>query len=576
MPGLLGPQIESFRSTLAEGYSVALALVCLLQYVYSTYRLKHARGLTTAFQNQVNSLSLEMVQIERDRMIHRLENQILRDVLTQTECRKAIGVLLKRFVPNPDDGFAAFVRFEAARDPVIFARGLSQESVDALSIPDDVREQLRLYGAAIWETPTPGTCSLIGPLHAADRKKCRLLVCIACQDGDVPLGVLITTALFPTSASRSEQLELTMRLMQAIAPGFRQSLELEQQTSQLQCTREILELRSIADSRFDQPIRMIEAFLVRLCKMVGGDAVRLFLLTRERGEELRTMFRHGAGSHSGILDTWMEHEERLAQTSNATACLLAYDRPQLRQIGVDSLIGSALTVPTIQNGTVTGVICITRRSPDRPHEAQRELMTQSAEMLSNSISRALSLVAIERQARQDGLTELANRRTFDTNLARDFAAVRSGKLTELTLMLLDLDRFKSINDQYGHPAGDEVLRTAARILRDVQARTVGTDRSTAARYGGEELAFILPGVGQERALEIAEEYRAALEKHVVRFNSQEIHVTVSIGAATCPAHGHHAQELISAADAALYRAKVGGRNRIECGPPEVSLLGAHG
>ncbi len=575
MPGLLGPQHEALRATLAEGYVVALAMVCLMQYVYSMYRIKHARNLTSQFQRQVNNLSLEMMQIDRDRMIHRLENQILRDVLTQTECRKAVAVLLKRFVPNTEDGFAAFVRFEVAQDPVIHARGLAQESIDALGISQEVREQLRTYGAVVWETPTRGTCPLVGALHPSDRKKCRLLVAIACQDGEQLLGVLVTTALFPLTASRSEQLELTMRLMQAIAPSFRQSLELEQQTSQLQCTREMLELRAITDSRFDQPIRMIEAFLVRLCDMVGGDAVRLFLLTRENGDELRTMFRHGATSHAGILDTWMEHEERLAQCSNATACLLAYDRPQLRQIDIDSLIGSAITVPVIQNGAVIGVVCITRRSPERLNETQRQLAAWSAEMLSNTISRALSLAAMERQARQDGLTELANRRTFDAHLAREFAAVRNGKLAELSLLLLDLDRFKSINDQHGHPAGDEVLRVAARILREIQANDLGPDRSTSARYGGEELALILPGVGQNRAVEIAEEYRQALARQVIHHLGVEIRVTVSVGVATFPVHGHDAQELIAAADEALYRAKTGGRNRVECGPPEAALLGAH-
>lgn len=575
MPGLLGPQHDALRVSLSEGYSVALAMVCLLQYVYSLYRIKHTRNLTSQFQTQFNNLSLEMLQIDRDRMIHRLENQILRDVLTQTECRKAVAVLLKRFVPNTEDGFATFIRFEVHHNSTMHARGLTQESLDSLTISDEVREQLRIYGAVVWETPTLGSCPLIRALHPSDRKKCRLLVAIACKQGEQILGVLVTTSLFPQSASRSEQLELIMRLMQAIAPSFRQSLELEHQSSQLQCSREMLELRAITDSRFDQPIRMIEAFLTRLCEMVGGDSVRLFLLTRERGEELRSMFRHGAMAHTGILDIWMEHEERLAQYCNTSACLLAYDRQQLRQVGIDSLIGSALTVPAIQNGAVIGVVCITRRTPERPNETQRQLVAWSAEMLSHSIHRALSFVAIERQARQDGLTELANRRTFDANLSREFAAVRNGKLADLSLMLLDLDRFKSINDQYGHPAGDEVLRVASRILRDVQARRLGTDRSTAARYGGEELAFILPGVGQDRALEIAEEYRAILEKQVIKFNGLEIRVTVSIGVASFPTHGHDSQELISAADAALYRAKTGGRNRVESGQAEVSLLGAH-
>lgn len=575
MPGLLGPHSDALNHTLANGNAVALALVCLLQYVYSLLRISRVRYLASQYQEQVDTLSLEMLQLDRERMVHRLENQILRDVLTQTDCRKSIAILLKRFVPNADDGFAAFVMSDIALDHSVHARGLSSESVEALVLSDEVRDQLCADGTILWETPTPLSCSLIRDLQPGDRKKARFLAAVACQDEQGMLGAIITTTLLPLAAARSDQIELTTRLMQAIAPGLRQTLELEQQTTQLQCTREMLELRAITDTRFDQPIRMIEAFLTRLCDIVQGDAVRLFLLTRNGLEELRTMFRYGTPQQAGLLDTWMEHEERLARCGNASACLLAYDRPQLLQVGVKSLIGSAMTAPVIQDGLVIGVVCITRRSTERPNAAQRQLLTWSAEALSHTIHRALSLVAIERQARQDGLTELANRRTFDAQLAREFVSVRNGKLSGLSLLLLDLDRFKAINDVYGHPAGDEVLRSAARVLREVQAKMLGNDRSTAARYGGEELAMILPGVDLAKATEIAEEFRTTLEQHVIVHQGVSLCVTVSVGVATFPIHGHDAPELIASADAALYRAKTSGRNRVECGPPETVLHYVH-
>ena len=171
MPFLLGPQSNSLEMTIAHGNLVALAIVCLMQYSYSLYRLSRVKKIAAQFQEQVDHLSVEMLQLERERMTHRLENQILRDVLTQTECRKAVNVLLKRFVPNPDDGFAAFVLFDSVSDPIIQSRGLHEESLETLVIPEDVRDQLRLHGAVLWEMPTPGNCPLIVTMHAHDRRR---------------------------------------------------------------------------------------------------------------------------------------------------------------------------------------------------------------------------------------------------------------------------------------------------------------------------------------------------------------------------------------------------------------------
>lgn len=571
MPVLLGPSSHSLEMAVAHGNLVALAIVCLLQYSYSLYRITRIRKLAAKFQQEVNHLSVEMLQLERERMVHRLENQILREVLIQTECRKALQVLLKRFVPNPDDAFAAFILFDAINDPIVHARGLHGDSIEALVIPDQVREQLRQHDVVLWEVPTPATCPIVDALHASDRRKVRYLAVLAARDERGLLGVMLTSSLLPIGSNRPDQIELSTRLMLAIAPSLRQTLELELQTLQLQSTREMLELRSIIDSRFDQPMRMIENFLTRLCDLVHGDSVRLFLNTRDPDEQLRSAFRTGSPLQAGVMEQWLEYEEQLAQCGNSAGCLLSFDRPQLQQIGVESLIGSAMTAPVIQNDAIIGIVCVMRKSPERLNAAHRQLLAWSAETLAHSIARALSVMAIERQARQDGLTELANRRTFEAQLAREFAMIRKGGSSDLSLLLLDLDRFKAINDVYGHQGGDEVLRAAANVLRDLQAQRPELAKSMAARYGGEELALVLPGLNLEQALEIAEVYRSTLERQMITYLSSTIQVTVSIGVAAFPQHGHHPDDLIRSADDALYRAKELGRNRVECGPPEAVL-----
>lgn len=155
-------------------------------------------------------------------------------------------------------------------------------------------------------------------------------------------------------------------------------------------------------------------------------------------------------------------------------------------------------------------------------------------------------------AQIDPLTGLNNRRAFDQQMAREwYQAVHRG--TGLSLLLLDLDDFKSYNDTYGHLAGDDVLKGAAYVL---QRRARGSD--FAGRYGGEEFAVLLPRAGMAEATVVAERIRASFE--TARWPCRP--VTVSIGIATYSPLHRHLEDLIHEADTALYRAKRGGRNAV--------------
>lgn len=176
---------------------------------------------------------------------------------------------------------------------------------------------------------------------------------------------------------------------------------------------------------------------------------------------------------------------------------------------------------------------------------------------------------LEVLASRDPLTGLENRRRFDDNLAAELRrAQREG--APLALLLIDIDYFKRFNDTYGHPAGDECLRQIGQLL----AESVRRPGDLAARYGGEELAVILPNTDLAGALAVAEQFMERLEdSNLPHVGSPFDRVTASIGAAALPAgKAGTSAALIEAADRALYRAKAAGRNRLES---STSLQGTH-
>jgi diguanylate cyclase (GGDEF)-like protein len=158
-------------------------------------------------------------------------------------------------------------------------------------------------------------------------------------------------------------------------------------------------------------------------------------------------------------------------------------------------------------------------------------------------------------ALRDGLTGLLNRRAFDEDFARAVAhALRSGQ--PVSLVMLDLDRFKALNDQYGHLAGDQALQLAA---EEIRKQTRGGD--LAARYGGEEFALILPGTDGGSAFRMAERVRKAIEARPLEVDGDRVSVTASLGVAATDQGYLEEDALIRAADEALYASKQTGRNR---------------
>lgn len=175
---------------------------------------------------------------------------------------------------------------------------------------------------------------------------------------------------------------------------------------------------------------------------------------------------------------------------------------------------------------------------------------RAAEYAGLALDRVQRLAQLQRLAATDDLTMIANRRSFVASLDREIA--RSVRRDEpLSLVMLDLDHFKQVNDVHGHPAGDEALRNVAAALT-IACRDV----DTAARYGGEEFVVILPDCGTDLCLDIADRLRTA-----VAATPAVRPLSASAGVATFPTHAGSGEQLIQAADDALLLAKRGGRDR---------------
>lgn len=178
-------------------------------------------------------------------------------------------------------------------------------------------------------------------------------------------------------------------------------------------------------------------------------------------------------------------------------------------------------------------------------EAQREIAARQHELTSLN-------VLLESQAAHDDLTGLYNRRHF--RAALDMSSAHAGREgTPVSLLLLDLDHFKAINDRFGHNTGDEVLVRASASLLEV-----ARDGDSVFRYGGEEFAIILPGTTTEHALRLSQRVLAA----IAELELPGFRVTVSIGVSGSPPLEPDPHTLVAAADLALYAAKRSGRNRV--------------
>lgn len=220
---------------------------------------------------------------------------------------------------------------------------------------------------------------------------------------------------------------------------------------------------------------------------------------------------------------------------------------------------SELAVPLLWEGKTLGVLNVESRLPNAYGSADVALLSTVAEQAAAAIGNARLHQQTQRLALTDPHTGLYNYRHFQDQVA---AMVRDSQLTgqPFSLILLDIDFFKRVNDTYGHPTGDAVLAQVARVLRESCRQG-----DLSYRYGGEEFAITLPGASHEDAVRVAERIRDKIGATAFYTKSErplDCPITVSMGVASYPRDGITEVDLLLAADTALYQAKSAGRNRV--------------
>jgi diguanylate cyclase (GGDEF)-like protein len=273
---------------------------------------------------------------------------------------------------------------------------------------------------------------------------------------------------------------------------------------------------------------------------------------RRRARELTVGFGKALAATHDVELLLRVIVETMVEATSAEGGLVRGRTRELARVGEPDASAKKLELPLQVGGEPFGVVVLSGTFDDDQIEMASSLAAQAAVALENAQLHTI----VERQALVDPLTGLANRRSLEESLQEELA--RAARFDdELCLVLADLDRFKSINDRYGHPTGDRALAVFAQTLKDV-VREV----DSAGRWGGEEFALVLPGTDAAGGVALAERVRETLASREIRAtNGERVQLTASFGVAAYPRCADLGA-LVDAADGALYWAKRDGRDRV--------------
>jgi diguanylate cyclase (GGDEF)-like protein len=462
-------------------------------------------------------------------------------------------------------------------------RSLSARTVALMWIDDDDRVNLRDVASDaddIVETPRLASAGILG---AVIRDRAPIL-CAATKPGQLPyysgtqIGAVVAVPIIENghlrgilAADRDAPFAEADRdlLSEASAQMLRvvQSEQVFRAVERAKYEHERFYQATSMLGRALTPEQVMETAFDAAGAIVEYDAAAIALYERDKGRHRVAAVRVGAGGE-GLFDQKMIGLE--FKDNAGLASMVVKNRHYLpaggeprevsapiytRKIKLDEA-KSLLVLPLLVADEAIGTIALAARTEKRFNKDVREMLAVIANQVAVSLQNGFLYKKMETMATTDGLTGLTNHRTFQQRF-EDLLMRAQRHSHKVALLLCDVDHFKKVNDNYGHPIGDEVLRRVARVLQEVPRKI-----DIPARYGGEEFAVLLDNVDVTQARAVAERIRIEISKVVVDTEKGPLSVTESIGVAVFPEDGRERTVLIERADLALYHAKHSGRNRV--------------
>lgn len=399
------------------------------------------------------------------------------------------------------------------------------------------------------------------PVYAPDvSKDPRYLCCAQSTRSELAIPLMVRDEVVGVLDCQSDRLDhfdhetidlLTMFSTQAsIALQNARLYSLERQRA-----RQLQAINAIAQQC--TAVMDLEDLLARVCSVIqhAFQVAHVSLSLREDGDLVLR-------AHQGNLTPCLPQGDRLPSDSEPWSKVLASggtyvennlsDTPNASRLFCDSV--SRMSIPLISFGQTLGILTLHSTERNAFRESDLQPLEAVADICASSIQNAHYVERIRKLSYLDGLTGIFNRRFFELRIMEEIERARRCDVG-MAVVFADIDQFKKLNDEFGHLLGDEVLRQVSSLFHQ-QLRKI----DVVCRYGGEEFAILLTNTNSQHAMAVAEKLRRLVEGW--QFPGVPRTVTISVGVASFPDHGTTRDDLVHAADTALYAAKLAGRNKV--------------
>jgi diguanylate cyclase (GGDEF)-like protein len=401
-----------------------------------------------------------------------------------------------------------------------------------------------------------------------DSAPIRSLLAIPLMDKEIFEGLICTDSAEEHAFSDQDE-QLTQLVSCEVLRVLHHYRDQKKMGEQTRVYSALLEISKNLGSRLDLTHRL-ETTLASAKQIVDYDTCFIFLV--EPGERRMTVkavqgydlaiIDYNFPLTNGLLSIIVKNRQILVfsgQPAHQGGAGVFSSKPESRifpdgcKIHLDS--NSFLGLPMVIEDRVIGVVLFSYQRENAFSTYDRHVLSIMCNHVAASIAEAQAHAQVEKMAVTDGLTGIFNHRRFQERLSEEFA--RIGRHPEpFSLLLIDIDFFKKINDTFGHPAGDAVIKLVTKTLVKMVRKI-----DIVARYGGEEFVILLLKADSNQAFQMAERIRKAVEAASIQWKEKKISATISIGIAAQPEDATRREDLIAHADKALYASKQGGRNR---------------